>query len=77
MVTTTPERELTAMDRCDKCSAQAKVVATFLNGELLFCGHHAREAGTNLVLKSVNVYDPEGEFNLLKQSLPLWERDKK
>ena len=59
-------KELTAHDRCDLCNAQAKVVATFLTGELLFCGHHAREAGTKLVLQAVNVYDPEGEFNLLK-----------
>ena len=64
--TTTSDRVLTAQDRCDKCSAAAKVVASFLSGELLFCGHHAREAGTKLVLQAVNVYDPEGEFNLLK-----------
>lgn len=59
------KRELTASDRCDSCGAAAKVVATFLHGELLFCGHHARKAGTELVLKAVNVYDPEGTFNLL------------
>ena len=36
-----PAREpLTANDRCDSCSAAAKVVFTFLNGELMFCGHH-------------------------------------
>lgn len=58
-------RELTLTDRCDACNSAAKVVATFLNGELMFCGHHAREAGTNLVLKAIHVYDPEGEFNLL------------
>lgn len=58
-------REITLTDRCDACGSAAKVVATFLNGELLFCGHHAREAGTNLVLKAIHVYDPEGEFNLL------------
>jgi hypothetical protein len=63
--TTTEGREITAVDRCDTCGAPAKVVATFLNGELLFCGHHAREAGTNLVLKALHVYDPDGEFNLI------------
>lgn len=36
---------LTAMDRCDKCGAQAKVeVARLKEGEkaghLMFCGHH-------------------------------------
>lgn len=66
MNTTTVEREITALDRCDSCGASAKVVAKFLNGELLFCGHHARKAGTNLVLKAIHVYDPEGVFNLLQ-----------
>lgn len=59
-------RELTLSDRCDACGSAAKVVATFLHGELLFCGHHARKAGTALVLKAVHVYDPEGEFNLIQ-----------
>jgi hypothetical protein len=31
---------LTTADRCDKCSAQAYVRATGVNGELYFCGHH-------------------------------------
>ena len=32
--------ELTALDRCDRCSAQAWVKASGVNGELLFCSHH-------------------------------------
>jgi hypothetical protein len=59
------ERELTLEDRCDSCSAAAKVIATFLNGELLFCGHHARKMNNDLKLKAVNVYDPEGVTNTL------------
>lgn len=31
---------LTAEDRCDRCSAQAYVSVTGVNGELMFCGHH-------------------------------------
>ena len=58
-------RELTLQDRCDACSAAAKVIATFLNGELLFCGHHARKMNSDLKLKAVNVYDPEGVTNTL------------
>lgn len=57
--------ELTANDRCDSCSAAAKVVATFINGELLFCGHHARKAAEALKAKAISVYDPEGEVSLL------------
>ena len=31
---------LTALDRCDRCLAQAWVKASGVNGELLFCSHH-------------------------------------
>jgi hypothetical protein len=36
--------ELTVLDRCDRCGAQAYVRATLhVGGELLFCAHHGRE----------------------------------
>jgi hypothetical protein len=47
------------------CNAAAKVVATFLNCELLFCGHHARNVKASLQEKSVNIYDPENEIGLI------------
>jgi hypothetical protein len=34
------KHQLTALDRCDRCSAQAYVKAAGVNGELYFCGHH-------------------------------------
>ena len=36
-----PATELTALDRCDSCGAQAYVRATLESGELYFCAHHA------------------------------------
>lgn len=64
MTTAIETREpLTAADRCDQCGAAAKVRATLKNGVLHFCGHHGRVAGTNLVLQSIEVYDPEGVMN--------------
>ena len=60
MNATTEVVELTANDRCDRCNARAMVRATFGQGELYFCGHHARETGYTLVLKALSVYDPEG-----------------
>jgi hypothetical protein len=42
-VTTTTTAPLTAADRCDRCGAQAYVRVVLPAGELLFCGHHARE----------------------------------
>jgi len=53
---------LTLNDRCDSCSAAAKVVATFLHGELMFCGHHARASKDSLTTKALNVWDPENEL---------------
>lgn len=32
-------RTLVATDRCDKCSARARVALKFKTGELMFCGH--------------------------------------
>ena len=61
-VITDVSEPLTAQDRCDKCSAQAKIRAVLISGELYFCAHHAKEIGYNLLLKSLKVYDPEGVF---------------
>jgi hypothetical protein len=55
----TAREPLTLNDRCDSCSAAAKVVFTFLNGELMFCGHHAKDKNESLSLKSISVWDPE------------------
>ena len=63
MIDTTEGRALTLNDRCDTCSAAAKVRATFLNGELMFCGHHAKQKHTDLIQKALEVYDPEGVFS--------------
>ncbi|MCG2624194.1 hypothetical protein LVY72_20095 [Arthrobacter sp. I2-34] len=43
MTTAVATRELSAMDRCDRCGAQAYVRVVLGSGELLFCGHHARQ----------------------------------
>jgi hypothetical protein len=41
--------ELTAADRCDRCGAAARFRAVLPSGgELLFCGHHAREHESRL-----------------------------
>ena len=35
--------ELTILDRCDRCLANARVRVVFSSGaDLLFCGHHGR-----------------------------------
>ena len=55
LLETTP---LNALDRCDRCGAQAYVRATLLNGgELLFCGHHGKEYAEKLKRVSAKIHD--------------------
>ena len=54
-----PARELNATDRCDSCTAAARVIVTFLFGELMFCGHHAKEKFSAFQPTAVTVYDPD------------------
>jgi hypothetical protein len=49
---------LTAMDRCDRCGAQAYVWALLPNGlELLFCAHHNRQHSSALREIAVGILD--------------------
>lgn len=49
---------LTAIDRCDRCGAQAYLrVQLEGGGELLFCAHHAREHGEKLREIAAHVQD--------------------
>jgi hypothetical protein len=34
------EWQLSTLDRCDSCAAEALVKVTGLTGDLMFCGHH-------------------------------------
>jgi hypothetical protein len=52
------ETPLTAVDRCDRCGAQAYLrVSLQAGGELLFCAHHAREHGEKLREIASHVHD--------------------
>ncbi|MET3960274.1 hypothetical protein ABIE44_000208 [Marmoricola sp. OAE513] len=52
------ETPLTAVDRCDRCGAQAYLrVSLQAGGELLFCAHHAREHGDKLREIASHVHD--------------------
>lgn len=49
---------LTALDRCDRCGAQAYLRVELASGlELLFCAHHAREHDEKLREVAVTVVD--------------------
>jgi hypothetical protein len=47
----------TALDRCDRCGAQAYASAELPTGLLLFCAHHLREHGPALQASGVTVHD--------------------
>ena len=54
---------LTALDRCDRCGAQAYMrVELAGGGELLFCAHHGREHSDKLREIAVSVHDETGKL---------------
>jgi hypothetical protein len=54
---------LTAVDRCDRCGAQAYFrVQLKSGGELLFCAHHAREHSDKLREVAEHVQDETGRL---------------
>ena len=60
-VAVTPK--FTALDRCDRCGAQAYVrVKLIRGGELLFCAHHAREHADKLQHVASSIHDDTGRL---------------
>jgi hypothetical protein len=53
----------TALDRCDRCGAQAFVRAVLTSGDLLFCAHHGREYGERLAASALVVEDASTTIN--------------
>lgn len=54
---------LTALDRCDRCMAQAVITCDSLNWmtSLLFCGHHYAEHYAELTRLGVLIVDDRAE----------------
>ena len=55
--------ELTALDRCDSCGAQAYVRVTLASGELLFCAHHAAKFKEKLSAQAIDWHDETARLN--------------
>ena len=49
--------QLSALDRCDSCGAQAYVRATMASGELLFCAHHGAQFKEKLSATALEWHD--------------------
>jgi hypothetical protein len=70
-----PSTPLTAVDRCDRCGAQAYLrVELAGGGELLFCAHHGREHGDKLREIAVSVHDETGKLVEPQATTPEGER---
>jgi hypothetical protein len=49
--------ELSALDRCDVCGAQAYIRAVLATGELIFCSHHGNEQKEKLSAIAIHWQD--------------------
>lgn len=49
--------QLTALDRCDSCGAQAYIRVTIGESELLFCAHHGRRHQAKLEAIATDWHD--------------------
>jgi hypothetical protein len=62
--TLSPSTPLTALDRCDRCGAQAYVRVTLsAGGDLLFCGHHFREHEARIRPLAASILDQTAELS--------------
>lgn len=54
---------LTAMDRCDRCGAQAYLRVTLASGgELLFCAHHGKKYEESLRAIAADIHDESAKL---------------
>lgn len=73
MLTKEKTNTLTALDRCDRCSARAYVLVQGITGELLFCSHHYNKiidnaVGYDKIMKFMtNIIDSRNELNQSKE----------
>jgi hypothetical protein len=70
-----PVKPLTALDRCDRCGAQAYIRATLpVGGVLLFCAHHGRQHIAALREKGADILDESARLSEPTSNAPNDER---
>ena len=62
------ERQLNIKDRCDRCNAQAWVMAKGIDGNLLFCSHHFTKHEEALYNWAYEIIDERDYINEKSQS---------
>jgi hypothetical protein len=64
-----PSPKFTALDRCDRCGAQAYVRVELASGhDLLFCAHHAREHAEKLHQVASAIHDETGALTIKRNA---------
>lgn len=56
-------RVLQISDRCDRCGAQAFIIAKMVNGNLFFCGHHYQKHQKTLDKSAFEIIDERWAIN--------------
>ncbi|RAY10843.1 hypothetical protein DPM19_33310 [Actinomadura craniellae] len=70
-----PSKPLTAVDRCDRCGAQAYVRAVLAGGnDLLFCAHHGRKFSGALRSTGADIHDETNRLIETPATAPNDER---
>lgn len=65
---------LSAIDRCDRCGAQAYVRVELASGaELLFCAHHARQHEDKLREVAITIHDETSRLADVPSTAPAEE----
>ena len=54
--------QLSALDRCDSCGAQAYVRVTMSTGDLFFCAHHGAQFKDKLSATALEWHDESGRL---------------
>ena len=55
--------QLSALDRCDSCGAQAYVRVTVSTGDLFFCAHHGAQFKDKLFATALEWHDESDRLN--------------
>ncbi len=55
--------QLTALDRCDSCGAQAYIRVKVASGELLFCAHHGAKFKDKLMPSALEWHDESSRLH--------------
>jgi hypothetical protein len=57
-----PANQLSGLDRCDSCGAEAYVRVTMASGQLFFCAHHGAKFKDKLFATAIEWHDESSKL---------------